>query len=82
MEEIAEEHAKDWFSTMSGRPGSANRVMPVLSTMMRMAELWGYRPHNSNPCRNTRRYPTHARGRFLTPEKIARLNAVFSRDEF
>lgn len=26
--------------------------------MMRMAELWGYRPHNSNPCKNTRRYKT------------------------
>ena len=36
---------------MSDRPGVANRAMPVLSMMMRMAELWGYRAHNSNPCK-------------------------------
>ena len=38
--------------------------MPVLSMMMRMAELWGYRP-NSNPCKNTRRYRMKPMERFL-----------------
>ena len=35
---------------MANRSGSTNRAMPTLSAMMRMAELWGYRPHNSNHC--------------------------------
>ena len=56
--------------------------MPVLSTMMRMAELWGYRPHNSNPCKNTRRYRMPPRERFLTAEEMARLSTVLTRDEF
>ena len=56
VDAIAVEHVKDWFASMADRRGSANRAMPVLSVMMRMAELWGYRPHNSNPCKNTRRY--------------------------
>ena len=30
--------------------------MPVLSVIMNTAELWGYRLHNTNPCKNTRRY--------------------------
>lgn len=47
-------------------PGNANRAMPVLSVMMRMAELWGYRAHNSNPCKRTRRYRMKPRERFLS----------------
>ena len=63
-------------------PGSANRSMPTLSVMMRMAELWGYRRHNSNPCKNTKRYRAQAKERFLTAEEMGRLNAVLTRDEF
>ena len=79
---ITVEHVRDWFASMADRPGSANRAMPALSVMMRMAEIWGYRPHNSNPCKNTRRYRTQAKERFLTAEEMARLNAVLTRDEF
>ena len=71
---ITVEHVKDWFASMAERRGNADRSMPVLSVMMRMAELWGYRPHNSNPCKNTRRYPMKPKERFLTPEEMARLN--------
>ena len=82
VDEIAVEHIRDWFASMADRPGTANRSMPVLSVMMRMAELWGYRPHNSNPCRNTRRYRMKPMERFLTADEMARLNAVLNRDEF
>ena len=82
VDAIAVEHVKDWFASMAERPGAANRAMPVLSMMMRMAELWGYRPHNSNPCKNTKRYRMQPKARFLTAEKMARLNAVLTRDEF
>ena len=82
VDAIAVEHVGDWFASMADRPGSANRAMPALSVMMRMAEVWGYRPHHSNPCKNTRRYRTQAKERFLTAEDMARLNAVLTRDEF
>ena len=82
VDAITVEHVRDWFASMAERPGSANRAMPTLSVMMRMAELWGYRVHNSNPCKNTRRYPLQARERFLTADEMARLNAVLTRDEF
>ena len=82
MDAITVEQVRDWFASMSDRPGIANRAMPVLSMMMRMAELWGYRAHNSNPCRNTRRYRMKPVERFLTAEEMARLNAVLTRDEF
>jgi len=47
VDAIAVEHVKDWFASMAEQPGSANRALPVLSTMMRRAELWGYRRHNT-----------------------------------
>ena len=82
VDAITVEQVRDWFAAMSDRPGLANRAMPVLSMMMRMAELWGYRVHNSNPCRNTRRYRMKPVERFLTAKEMARLNAVLTRDEF
>ena len=82
VDAITVEHVRDWFASMADKPGSANRAMPVLSIMMRMAELWGYRTHNSNPCKNTRRYRTMPKERFLTAEEMARLNAVLTCDEF
>ena len=82
VDAIAVEHVRDWFASMADKPGSANRAMPTLSVMMRMAELWGYRAHKSNPCKNTRRYKIQAKERFLTADEMARLNAVLVRDEF
>ena len=82
VDAVTVEQVRDWFAALSNRPGLANRAMPVLSMMMRMAELWGYRAHNSNPCRNTRRYRMKPMERFLTAEEMARLNAVLTRDEF
>ena len=82
VDAITVEQVRDWFASMSKRPGIANRAMPVLSMMVRMAELWGYRVHNSNPCKNTRHYRTKPKERFLTADEMARLNAVLTRDEF
>ena len=82
VDAVTVEHVRDWFASMRDRPGVANRAMPVLSMMMRRAELWGYRVHNSNPCRNTRRYRMKPMERFLTADEMARLNAVLTRDEF
>ena len=64
---------------MSGTPGNANRTLPVLSIMMRQAELWDLRPQGSNPCRDMRRYRTAPRERFLSLDKLKRLGAVLDR---
>ena len=82
VDAIADDDVKRWFASLSERPGVANRAMPVLSVMMRMAELWGYRAHNTNPCKRTRRYRMKPKERFLTAGEMARLNAVLTRDEF
>ena len=82
VDAITDDDVKRWFASLGERPGVANRAMPVLSVMMRMAELWGYRAHNTTPCKRTRRYRMKPKERFLTADEMARLNAVLTRDEF
>ncbi len=70
----------------SGRPGvvritprQADRALPVLSVILRQAEIYGYRPEDSNPCRGIRRYRRRGRERFLGPEELRRLGAALDR---
>ena len=73
--DIERQDVRNWFASLSATPVSANRSMPVLSTIMREAERMGLRPRDSNPCRGIRRYPRNARERFLTDDEIRRLSA-------
>ena len=52
-------------------------TLAVLSKAFNLAELWGMRPENSNPCRKAPRYPENARERFLSSGELARLGRVF-----
>ena len=79
--EIGRADVQRWFDSMSGTPGNANRTLPVLSVMMRQAELWDLRPQGSNPCRNMRRYRTVPRERFLSSDELKRLGFVLDHAE-
>lgn len=57
-------------------PTTANRILSLLSKAFNLAELWGYRPDNTNPCRHVKKYSENKRERFLNPEEIARLSKV------
>ena len=74
--DIARADVQRWFDSMSGTPGNANRALPVLSVMMRQAELWDLRPQGSNPCRNMRRYRMKPRERFLSLDELKHLGFV------
>ena len=74
--EIARADVRRRFDAMSGTPGNPNRTLPVLSVMMRQAELWDLRPQGSNPCRDMRHYRTAPRERFLSLDELKRLGFV------
>ena len=57
-------------------PYQANRMLGVLSKMFTLAEVWGWRPDGTNPCRHVKLYRELKRERFLSPEEMARLGAV------
>ncbi len=63
------------------KPYQANRTLGVLSKMFNLAEVWGWRPDGSNPCRHVKRYKEHKRERFLSPEETERLGQVLRKAE-
>ncbi|MCB1504988.1 MAG: tyrosine-type recombinase/integrase [Hyphomicrobiaceae bacterium] len=66
---------------VTGGPGAANRTLGQLSKMFNLAELWGWRPENSNPVRHVIRYKGRKMERFLSTEELTRLGDVLNRCE-
>lgn len=56
-------------------PTTANRLLACLRKMLNMAEVWGYRPDGSNPCRHVPKYPEGSETRYITDDELARLYA-------
>ena len=76
---ITRRDVQTWFRSLHATPAAANRSAPILSTIMRQAESWGYRPENSNPCKGIRRYRRGRSERFLSPEEYRRLAEALDR---
>ncbi len=66
---------------MRDKPYQANRALGVLSKMFSLAEVWGFRPNGSNPCRHVKRYKERMRERFLSPAETERLGEVLREAE-
>ena len=73
--EITRRDVHRWFASLRITPVAADRSMPILSVILKEAELMGYRPEGSNPCRGIRRYRRKGRERFLSNEEICRIAA-------
>ena len=71
----------EWFESLHAKPASANRSLPVLSVILCQAEVYGYRPEDSNPCKDIERYRRRARERFLSPDEIRRVVEVLNRHD-
>ncbi len=67
---------------MRATPGAANRTLALLSKMMNLAELWGWKPDGTNPCRHVERYKEIKRERFLSADELARLGAALAEAEY
>ena len=52
----------EWFESLHAKPTSANRSLPVLSVILRQAEVYGYRPEDSNPCKDIKTLPPPCAG--------------------
>ena len=63
-------------SSFKDMPITANRTLSLLSKALNLAELWGYRPDGSNPCRHIPKNRENKRERFLGQEEILRLSQV------
>ncbi len=63
------------------KPIRANRAIALLSKMFSLAEAWGLRADERNPCRGVQRYKESRRERFLSEEEISRLSKVLDERE-
>ncbi len=68
-------------SQMRKTPYAANRVLALLSKAFNLAEVWGWRPAPSNPCRHVKPYKEEKRERYLSPAEISRLGVVLEEVE-
>lgn len=64
---------------MVNSPTTANRVVACLRKMFNMAEVWGYRPDGSNPCRHVPMYPERGRTRYINDDELRRIYAYLDR---
>ena len=79
--DITRRDVQEWFASLHPTPVSADRSAPILSVIMRQAEVYGYRPEESNPCKGIKRYQRKGRERILSAREIGRLAAVLALHE-
>ena len=79
--EITARDVQQWFASLHETPVAADRSAPVLSVIMRQAEVYGYRPEGTNPCAGIKRYRRQGRERVLSAAEIRRLAEVLTRHE-
>ncbi len=67
-----------FHQSMQRTPYAANRCRALLAHMFKMAERWGVRPDNSNPCVHVEKFKERSRERFLSPKELRRLGRVLA----
>ena len=79
--EITRQDVQRWFASLRATPAAADRSAPILSVIMRQAEIYGYRSEDSNPCTGIRRYRRKGRERFLSTQELRRLSRALEGHE-
>jgi integrase len=73
LDQIERHHVIAWRDSLSSRPATANRALPVLSGLMKAAEFADLRRKQSNPCARMKRFKTKKHMRFLYLSEVERL---------
>jgi integrase len=81
VSDVTGEHILKLQEHLKNSPIQFNRCNSILSKAFSLAELWGYRPKNSNPCFGIQKYPEKKKERFLTNAELATLNEILNRQE-
>lgn len=79
--EVTRDEIARLHRSLAMTPYEANRMLSLLSKAFNLAEIWGWRPDASNPCRHVRKYREEKRTRFLSETELARLGEVLRRAE-
>ena len=71
--ELKRAQVADLHRALAKTPYEANRALALLSKCLNLAEVWGWRPDGSNPCRHVKKFREDMRKRFLSPAELAAL---------
>jgi integrase len=63
---------------LSGKPGTANQVLALLSKAFNLAEDWEWRDRNTNPCHKVKKYQLQERELILSPDQIGAANQALT----
>ncbi len=58
---------------MAHKPADANRTFSVMRRMFNLAEVWGYRPDGTNPCRHVPMFPNGKATHLISDEDMGKL---------
>ena len=81
VHEITRNDITALMKRMEKSPTQANRVRSLVRKMFNLAELWGYRPDGSNPCRHVPKYPEKGSTRLITDDQMTKLFAYLEKAE-
>jgi len=81
VQDVTRPDIADIIGAMQATPTAANHLLSLLRKMFNMAEIWGYRPDGSNPCRHIPKFPQRNRSRFINDDEMRRLFAYLDRAE-
>jgi hypothetical protein len=68
--EVKRAEVDRFHKNLAGKPYLANRALALLSKAFNLAEMWGWRPDASNPCRHVKKFAETKRRRFLSPKAL------------
>ncbi|HBO3058547.1 DUF4102 domain-containing protein [Pseudomonas aeruginosa] len=66
---------------MAHKPADANRTFSVMRRMFNLAEVWGYRPDGTNPCRHVPTFPNGKATHLISDEDMGKLFRQLDRIE-
>ena len=81
ISDISEQDILRLQDHLKNTPIQFNRCYGILSKAFNLAEIWGYRPKNSNPCRGIHKFPEKKKERFLTWEEIEKIDHILTQQE-
>ena len=81
VSDVARNDVAALHKTLADKPYQANRALSLLSKMFVLAEVWGYRPDGTNPCRHVKKYAETKRKRFLSISELSALGDTLRRAE-
>lgn len=58
---------------MTHKPAEANRAFSVMRRMFNLAEVWGFRPDGTNPCRHVPMFPNGKATHLISDEDMGKL---------